>query len=140
MGFPQRRAPPDSPEMCACKKTPSEKRDAETQTIHESTSDKSDVAIQCSLLSDAFPPVVSLQQDVTRGHLGCTESPAEREAKTGGRRTLWRKEKKSNLLSILNTIRQRHSRMSSQMPLQDILSQISKCAVLQNINPTLQYH
>ncbi|XP_019732694.1 uncharacterized protein redic1 isoform X2 [Hippocampus comes] len=124
LGFPERRAPPDSPEMCACKKRPSEKRDAETQTIHESTSDKSDVATQCSLLSDTFPPVVSLQQDATRGHLGCTESPVEREAKTGGRRPLWRK-KKSNLLSILNTIRQCHSRMSSQMPLQDILSKIS---------------
>ncbi|KAM9771691.1 uncharacterized protein redic1 isoform 2-T2 [Syngnathus typhle] len=112
VGFPQRRAPGSN-------QAPREKRDTETQTVHESTSEKFDVAVQCSLLSD--PSVMSRQREATRGHPGVTES-FEREAKPYMRPTLWRK-KKSNTLGNLNTSHQSSRRM---MPLQDMLGKISQ--------------
>ncbi|XP_049616208.1 uncharacterized protein [Syngnathus scovelli] len=115
VGFPQRRA-------AGSNKAPSEKRDTETQTVHESTSEKFDVAIQCSLLSDPSPSVVSLQREATRGHPSFIESPFEREAKTYMRPTLWGK-KKSNTLGNLNTSHQSSRRT---IPLRDMLGKIDK--------------
>ncbi|XP_061618205.1 uncharacterized protein LOC133471997 isoform X3 [Phyllopteryx taeniolatus] len=125
LGFSPMQAPANSPEFCACQKAPSERTDAETQTIHGSTLKTCDVATQCTLVSDPSPPVnVSLQQEATGGHTGCTEAPVEGRAKSGRRPTLWRK-KKFNSLSILNLTLRRKSRMSSQI-LQNILRKVSK--------------
>ncbi|XP_077355015.1 uncharacterized protein redic1 isoform X2 [Festucalex cinctus] len=121
----QKHAPANSPQICACKEEASEKRDADTQTILQSTSEKFHVAIQCSLLSESSAPVVSLQQEATRVRTGCIEAPAKGSAKTKRKQTL-RRNKKGNFLGLLNPNRRSNSRMSSQVSLQDTVSKNRK--------------
>lgn len=115
--FPQALAQTQSSELCKCKKTSSETREAGTQTVDNPAAETCDASTQCVFVVDradtatgfswCSPPVdVSVQRPATGRQTDTaaepdTHTPSSGKEGSGGQHTPWSKNKLSGS-SVLN--------------------------------------